>query len=420
MKILLLGSGGREHALAWKMTQSRKLKKLYIAPGNGGMHDLGDCIDLDVTEHEKVIDFIKLCKIDLVVIGPEAPLVDGLADALEAANIKVFGPKKAAAQLEGSKSFTKKICKDHDIPTAKYGHFDNPEEAIKYVQSQGTPIVIKADGLAAGKGVIMAQTMDEAITAIQDCFDGSFGAAGAEVVIEETLYGQEASFFVLTDGVHCLPLATAQDHKRAFDGDKGPNTGGMGAYSPAPVMTDELIAQTMATIIEPTVKALKDQGTPYKGVLYAGLMITNEGPKLIEYNARFGDPECQVLMMRLNSDIIPALEAVATGTLDKIKLDWNENPAITVVMTAKGYPGPYQKGDHIIGVATASHPENIEIFHAGTDLIDGKTIAVGGRVLNVTTCAPTLKDAQKLAYDAIKQIDWPDAVYRTDIGWRAL
>ncbi len=420
MNILLLGSGGREHALAWKMAQSRKLKKLYIAPGNGGMHDLGDCIDLDVTEHEKVIDFIKLCKIDLVVIGPEAPLVAGLADALEATNIKVFGPKKAAAQLEGSKGFTKNICKEHNIPTAKYGHFDNQEEAIDYVKSQGTPIVIKADGLAAGKGVVMAETMDEAITAIKDCFDGSFGAAGAEVVIEETLYGQEASFFVLTDGEHCLPLATAQDHKRAFDGDQGPNTGGMGAYSPAPVMTDELIEQTMTTIIEPTVKALKDQGTPYKGVLYAGLMITDQGPKLIEYNARFGDPECQVLMMRLDSDIIPALEAVATGTLNKIKLDWNKNPAITVVMTAKGYPGTYQKGDHIIGVATASHPENIEIFHAGTDLIDGKTIAVGGRVLNVTTCAPTLKEAQELAYDAIKQIDWPDAVYRTDIAWRAL
>ena len=420
MNILLIGSGGREHALAWKIAQSPLLETLYITPGNGGMTELGRIIDLDVTNHQAVIEFTKDNAIDLVVIGPEAPLVAGLVDDLTAANIKAFGPTKAAAQLEGSKGFTKDLCQANNIPTAAYGRFDNQADALAYVEQQGAPIVIKADGLAAGKGVIMAETLDEAQTAIKDCFDGSFGAAGAEVVIEEMLYGEEASFFVLTDGEHCLPLATAQDHKRAFDGDKGPNTGGMGAYSPAPIMTDVLIETTMREIIKPTVKAMAAKGTPYKGVLYAGLIITKDGPKLIEYNARFGDPECQVLMTRLASDLLPALEAVANGTLNEITLNWSDNQAITVVMAAKGYPGAYEKGHEIKGLEAANNAENVTIFHAGTKQEAGKTLAIGGRVLNVTSHAETLENAQKAAYQAIDTIDWPQGFYRKDIAWRAL
>ena len=420
MNILLIGSGGREHALAWKIAQSPLLETLYITPGNGGMTELGRIIDLDVTNHQAVIEFTKDNAIDLVVIGPEAPLVAGLVDDLTAANIKAFGPTKAAAQLEGSKGFTKDLCQDNNIPTAAYGRFNNQADALAYVEQQGAPIVIKADGLAAGKGVIMAETLEQAQAAIKDCFDGSFGAAGAEVVIEEMLYGEEASFFVLTDGTHCLPLATAQDHKRAFDGDKGPNTGGMGAYSPAPIMTETLIETTMREIIEPTVKAMAAKGTPYKGVLYAGLMITKDGPKLIEYNARFGDPECQVLMTRLASDLLPALEATANGTLNEITLNWSDNQAITVVMAAKGYPGAYEKGSEIKGLEAANNTENVTIFHAGTKQEAGKTLAIGGRVLNVTSHAETLENAQKAAYAAIETIDWPQGFYRKDIAWRAL
>lgn len=420
MNILLIGSGGREHALAWKISQSPLLKTLYIAPGNGGMKHLGTVVEIDVADHEQVIQFAKQHAIDLVVIGPEGPLVAGLVDDLDANNINAFGPKKAAAALEGSKGFTKDICKQYNIPTAAYGRFDNANKAKEYATQQGAPIVIKADGLAAGKGVIMAETLEQALTAIDDCFEGSFGDAGAEVVIEETLYGEEASFFVLTDGEHCLPLVTAQDHKRAYDDDQGPNTGGMGAYSPAPIMTQALITETMTKIIEPTVKALKDKGTPYQGVLYAGLMITKTGPQLIEYNARFGDPECQVLMMRLASDVLPALKAVATGTLDQINLNWHQDPALTVVMATKGYPGAYEKGSEIKGLKTASMPENIQIFHAGTSQENDKYIAIGGRVLNITSTAPTIKQAQTAAYDAIDKIDWPEGFYRKDIAWRAV
>jgi len=420
MNILLIGSGGREHALAWKIAQSPLLQTLFIAPGNGGMTELGTLTDLDTSNHPAVIDFVTQNNIELVVVGPEAPLVAGLVDDLETAGIKAFGPKQAAAALEGSKGFTKDICKDYNIPTASYGRFDNLEAAKAYAEQQGAPLVVKADGLAAGKGVIMAQTLDEALAAIEDCFSGSFGQAGAEVVIEETLYGPEASFFVLTDGTHSLPLATAQDHKRVFDGDKGPNTGGMGAYSPAPILTDELIEQTMATIIEPTIQAMQDKGTPYKGVLYAGLMLTDEGPKLIEYNARFGDPECQVLMMRLASDLVPALLATANGTLDQLTLDWHEAPALTVVMATKGYPGAYEKGSLIKGLEEAGAPDNIEIFHAGTARDNGTVLATGGRVLNITSRAPTIKQAQEQAYQAIEKIDWPEGFYRKDIAWRAL
>ncbi len=420
MNILLIGSGGREHALAWKLSKSPELSTLYIAPGNDGMKNLGTLTGLDVKNHAEVIRFCRENTIELVIIGPEAPLVAGLVDDLDRAGIHSFGPTKAAAALEGSKGFTKDICRDYDIPTARYGRFTNPEDALAYVKTQGAPIVIKADGLAAGKGVIMAETLEDAETAIKDCFDGEFGEAGAELVIEETLYGEEASFFVLCDGHHSLALVTAQDHKRAFDGDQGPNTGGMGAYSPAPVMTDDLIKQTMTKIIQPTINAMQDKGCPYKGVLYAGLMITDEGPKLIEYNARFGDPECQVLMMRLKSDLLPVLMAVAKGTLDEITLVWDENPALTIVMAANGYPGSYEKGTRISNLETANSPENIEIFHAGTKFENGGWRSNGGRVLNVTSTAPTIKTALKNAYQAIDVIDWPDGFYRKDIAWRAI
>ena len=420
MNILLIGSGGREHALAWKINQSPLLNKLFIAPGNGGMTELGTLTDLDVTDHNAVINFAAEKDIHLVIIGPEAPLVAGLADDLQAAGILCFGPSKAAAALEGSKGFTKDICRDYNIPTAAYGRFSEAEAAKDYVRQQGAPIVIKADGLAAGKGVIMAETLDDALTAIDDCFDGSFGDAGAEVVIEEWLHGEEASFFVLTDGETALPLVTAQDHKRVFDGDEGPNTGGMGAYSPAPIMTDDLIAQTMAEIITPTIKAMQEKGCPYKGVLYAGLMITEAGPKLIEYNARFGDPECQVLMMRLTSDILPALEAVAKGTLEGVTLDWSPEPAITIVMAAKGYPGAYQKGSEIKNLEEAGSASDVTIFHAGTRREGEKILAIGGRVLNITAKGSSVKAAQEKAYNAIDKIEWPEGFCRRDIGWRAI
>ena len=424
MNILLIGSGGREHALAWKIAQSPLLDTLYISPGNGGMQTCGTITELDVSEHQSVIKFAKEKNIELVVIGPEAPLVAGLANDLSAANIPCFGPSKEAAILEGSKGFTKDICKDYNIPTAKYARFTDATSAKDYVSKEGAPIVIKADGLAAGKGVIMAETENDALTAIDDIFGGSFGDAGAEVVIEETLYGEEASFFVLTDGKNCLPLVTAQDHKRAYDGDEGPNTGGMGAYSPAPIMTDALIEQTMKEIIEPTVKAMNDKGTPYKGVLYAGLMLTEKNgvktPQLIEYNARFGDPECQVLMMRMKSDIVPALLAVANGTLETVDMEWSENPALTVVMATKGYPGSYEKGSEIKGLAEADKLENCQIFHAGTKEQEGKILAIGGRVLNVTGQGATIAEAQSNAYKAINTIEWEEGFYRKDIGWRAL
>lgn len=424
MNILLIGSGGREHALAWKIAQSPLLGTLYISPGNGGMQTCGTIAELDVSDHQAVINFAKEKNIELVVIGPEAPLVAGLANDLSAANIPCFGPSKEAAILEGSKGFTKDICKDYNIPTAKYARFTDANSAKDYVSKEGAPIVIKADGLAAGKGVIMAETEGDALTAIDDIFGGSFGDAGAEVVIEETLYGEEASFFVLTDGKSCLPLVTAQDHKRAYDGDEGPNTGGMGAYSPAPIMTDALIEQTMKEVIEPTVKAMNDKGTPYKGVLYAGLMLTEKDgvktPQLIEYNARFGDPECQVLMMRMKSDIVPALLAVANGTLETVDMEWSDNPALTVVMATKGYPGSYEKGSEIKGLEKADKLENCQIFHAGTKKQDDKILAIGGRVLNVTGQGTTIAEAQSNAYKAIDAIEWQEGFYRKDIGWRAL
>ncbi|GGB52452.1 phosphoribosylamine--glycine ligase [Roseibium aquae] len=418
MNILLLGSGGREHALAWAISASPLLGTLYAAPGNAGIADLAEIVDLDVSDHPAVVSFCKDKDIGLVVVGPEAPLVAGLVDDLETAGIKAFGPSKAAAQLEGSKAFTKSICDIANIPTAKYGRFDTAEAARVYVKRTGAPIVVKADGLAAGKGVVVAQTEAEAIAAIDSCFDGQFGEAGALVVIEEFLEGEEASFFVLSDGKNILPLATAQDHKRAFDGDQGPNTGGMGAYSPAAVMTGERVEAVIEQIIKPTVSAMAERGTHFKGVLYAGLMITEDGPKLIEYNTRFGDPECQVLMMRLKDDIVTLMLGAVDGTLDRMSVRWHAEPALTVVMAAKGYPGSYGKGTEIQGLESAAPGPNVEVFHAGTRRDDGRVVANGGRVLNVTARGPSLKQARDLAYAAVSNITWPDGFYRTDIGWR--
>ena len=420
MKVLVIGSGGREHALCWGLAKSPQLTKLYCAPGNGGIREVADCFRLDVEDHRAVIQFCIDEAIDLVVVGPEAPLVDGLADSLEGAEIPVFGPSAAAAQLEGSKGFTKDLCAAHNIPTAAYGRFLDAETAKDYVRAHVGPVVVKADGLAAGKGVTVAETVPEAVAAIDACFSGEFGVAGAEVVVEERLVGEEASFFALVDGTTALPLATAQDHKQVGDGDSGPNTGGMGAYSPAPVMTDELCQRTMDEIILPTVKAMNDAGTPYRGVLYAGLMITSAGPQLIEYNVRFGDPECQVLMMRLNSDLLEVLCATVGGILPKISLDWRPEAALSVVMAAKGYPGAYAKGSMIHGLDHAAEVEGVEIFHAGTEDVDGTIIAAGGRVLNVTALGWTVETARDKAYEAVDRIKWPDGFCRRDIGHRAV
>jgi phosphoribosylamine---glycine ligase len=417
MNVLLIGSGGREHALAWALSASPLLTKLYCAPGNPGIADVAELAAIDITDHRAVINLCKTKNIDFVVVGPEAPLVAGLVNDLNAEGIKAFGPSKFAAQLEGSKGFTKDICANYNIPTAAYGRFKDLEKAKAYLASQGVPIVIKADGLAAGKGVTVAMTLPEAEAALHDIFSGRFGEA--ECVIEEFLEGEEASFFVLSDGVHTLPLATAQDHKRVGDGDVGPNTGGMGAYSPAPCMTEALCAEALEKIVKSTVKALADMGHPYVGVLYAGLILTKDGPKLIEYNGRFGDPETQVLVMRLRDDLLTLLLATVDGTLDKVSVRWRDDFALTVVMAAKGYPGDYVKGTEIKGLAQ-DFGEDVEIFHAGTALKDGKLLAVGGRVLNVTALGKTARDAQVKAYEAIGKIDWPDGFCRRDIGWRAV
>ena len=420
MNVLLIGSGGREHAIAWALSASALLTKLYCAPGNAGIAEIAECIPLDAAKHDAVIAFCRVNTIGLVIIGPEGPLVAGLGDDLGAAGIKYFGPTKAAAQLEGSKGYTKDLCREFNIPTAAYGRFKDAPSAKSYLAKQPCPIVVKADGLASGKGVIIAQTQAEAEAAIDACFSGAFGEAGAEVVIEEFLEGEEASFFALVDGRHALALATAQDHKRVGDGDTGPNTGGMGAYSPAPMMTPELIARTMREIIEPTVAAMSKRGTPFKGVLFAGLMITATGPELIEYNVRFGDPETQVLLMRLKSDLLAALLATTDGVLDTFDVRWSDDIALTVVMAAKGYPGTPLKGTEIKGLAAAAKIDGVEIFHAGTRR-DGKhLLADGGRVLNITARAKTVAEAQAHAYGAIAQIDWPQGFCRKDIGWRAI
>lgn len=420
MNILLLGSGGREHALAWKIAASPLVTNFWCAPGNAGIAHDAECVGLDVADHGAVIAFCKTNAVDLVVVGPEAPLAAGIVDDLAAAGIKAFGPTKAAARLESSKGFTKDLCREGGIPTAAYERFSDADQAKAYIRAQGAPIVVKADGLAAGKGVVVAASVTEAEAAIDMMLGGGFGAAGAEAVVEECLVGEEASFFVLCDGDDALALAAAQDHKRAFDGDEGPNTGGMGAYSPAPVMTDAMCRRTMDEIILPTLRAMKARGTPYKGVLFAGLMITAEGPKLIEYNVRFGDPETQVLMMRLKSDLVPALLAACDGQLKSFDLRWSDEAALTVVMAARGYPGDYARGSVIEGLDEAAKVEGVEIFHAGTRA-DGATIrANGGRVLNVTAIGESVAEAQRRAYAAVDRIRWPEGFCRRDIGWRAV
>jgi phosphoribosylamine---glycine ligase len=420
MKILLLGSGGREHALAWKIAASPLTTKLWCAPGNAGIAQEAECVQLDITDHAAVIAFCQANKIDFVVVGPEAPLVAGIVDDLEAAGFKTFGPNKAAARLEGSKGFTKDLCKAHNIPTAAYERFTSADLAKAYARSRATPIVIKADGLAAGKGVIIADTIAEAEAAIDMMFSGGLGEAGAEVVIEEFLVGEEASFFALCDGDTAIPLASAQDHKRAFDGDKGPNTGGMGAYSPAPVMTPDVTQRTMDEIIKPTVRAMREMSAPFRGVLFAGLMITQQGPKLIEYNVRFGDPECQVLMLRLMSDLVPALIASRDGQLKSFDLRWYDDAALVVVMATKGYPGEYGKGSVIEGLDAAGAVDNVEIFHAGTKAEGGHITANGGRVLGVAATGGTVAEAQQRAYAAVDKIDWPGGFCRRDIGYLAM
>ena len=420
LNILVLGSGGREHALCWKIAQSPMLANLFCAPGNGGTGDVAQNIDLNMDDHQAVVDFCQQQHIALVVIGPEAPLVAGLADTLTAAGIAAFGPSQEAAQLEGSKGYTKDLCAQANIPTAAYGRFDDAQAAHDYLASQSAPIVVKADGLAAGKGVIIAETLQQAHEAIDDIFGGAFGQAGAELVIEEFLTGEEASFFVLCDGENALPMATAQDHKRVGDGDTGPNTGGMGAYSPASIMTPALVEQTMQDIILPTMKAMAARGAAYRGVLFAGLMLTPQGPKLIEYNCRFGDPECQVLMQRLDSDLVPALQAAANGSLANVSLNWRDEVAMTVVMAANNYPAAYEKGSVISQLETVNTDDTM-VFHAGTARDEKGTItAIGGRVLNVTAKGKTVAQARDNAYIGVKKIDWPEGFCRHDIGWREI
>ena len=419
MNILLIGSGGREHALAWKIRQSPKCERLFCAPGNAGIARIAEVVRLDTGDHEAVITFCRDNLVGLVVVGPEIPLVDGIVDALDEAGITAFGPTAKAAQLEGSKGFTKDLCAEFGIPTAAYRRFNNAPKAKAYVRETGAPVVIKADGLAAGKGVTVAMELSEALDAIDACFEGAFGAAGAEVVVEEYLIGEEASLFAVCDGQTALMLGTAQDHKRAGDGDTGPNTGGMGAYSPAPAMTQDLIDEVMTDIIVPTLAGMHHRGMPFRGVLYAGLMLTEDGPKLIEYNVRFGDPECQVLMPRLKSDIVDILLASAEGSLLEVEAEWRDEAALTVVMAARGYPGDYEKGSVIEGTDRAEACGAV-VFHAGTAMRDGHLVATGGRVLNVTGFGKTVTEAQRIAYRAVAQIDWEDGFCRSDIGWRAV
>jgi phosphoribosylamine---glycine ligase len=419
MRVLIIGSGGREHALAWKIAQSELVEALFVAPGNGGTEKVATNLALDIEDHQAVIAAAREHQIDFVVVGPDAQVVAGLGDDVRAAGITCFCPSKAAGQLEGSKSFTKALCDQYGIPTAAYGRFEDEASALAYVYAQGAPIVIKADGLAAGKGVTVAMSVEEAEEAVIDCFSGAFGASGAAVVIEEFMEGEEISLFVLCDGEAILPLTTAQDHKRAFDGDMGPNTGGMGAYSPAPVMSRVVFDEVMERIIAPTVRGMKERATPFQGVLFAGLMLTEEGPKLVEYNARFGDPECQVMMMRMESDLVPLLHAVATGTLSGHKVDWKDAFALTVVMAAEGYPGSYGKGSEITG-ADGLDDAALTVFHAGTKRDGDRLLASGGRVLNVTALGGSVTEAQKRAYAGVDAIVWPEGFCRRDIGWREL
>ncbi len=420
MKVLVVGSGGREHALCWAIAKSKKLERLFCAPGNGGIAQIAECVDISAEDIPGIVDFATSEQIGLVVVGPELPLVAGIADRLEEAGVKVFGPNAKAAMIEGSKGMMKDLCTKYDIPTATYARFDDCDAAKDYVRLQGAPIVVKADGLAAGKGVILCRNKTEAHAAIDLMMtQDAFGDAGAELVIEEFMVGEEASFFALVDGENALPLVAAQDHKAVGDGDTGPNTGGMGAYSPASVVDEAMAKTIMKTIIEPTIRGMAADGIAYRGVLFAGLMITDAGPKLIEYNCRFGDPECQALMMRLKNDFLEVLEAAVKGELDQVELKWSNDAALTVVMAVNGYPGGYEKGSEIKGIEEAE-ANGAMVFHSGTKADGDKILADGGRVLSVTASAPSVAKAQAKAYDAVAKIDWPEGFCRSDIGWRAI
>ncbi|KPU84899.1 phosphoribosylamine--glycine ligase [Marinosulfonomonas sp. PRT-SC04] len=420
MNILILGSGGREHALAWAIKKNPKCDRLIVAPGNAGIAMIAECANFDIMDGGAVVEFATENAIDFVIVGPEAPLAAGIADRLRAANVLCFGPSQAAAQLEASKAFTKEICAAVNAPTADYGHFTDADFAKEYVRAKGAPIVVKADGLAAGKGVIMAMDEATALAAIDDMFSGEFGAAGAEVVIEEFMEGEEASFFVLCDGTDVLAMGTAQDHKRAYDGDKGPNTGGMGAYSPAPVMTDAIVAKTMDEIVRPTMAEMARRGMPFQGILFVGLMIKDGQPRLVEYNVRFGDPECQTLMMRLGAQVFDLLQACAEGRLAEARVNWADDHALCVVMAANGYPATYEKGSKIGGLQQMPEDSKHMVFHAGTSLVDGQIVATGGRVLGMTARGNTLAEAQKRAYEMVDMLEWPEGFCRRDIGWQAL
>ncbi|PPB80299.1 phosphoribosylamine--glycine ligase [Albidovulum inexpectatum] len=420
MNILILGGGGREHALAWAVKQNPKCDRLIVAPGNAGIAQIAECADIDILDGASVATFAEENAVDLVIVGPEAPLAAGVADVLRGAGIPVLGPSAEAARLEASKGFTKEICDACGAPTARWARFTEAEAARDHIRAKGAPIVVKADGLAAGKGVIVAMTEEEALAAVDDMFAGAFGAAGAEVVIEEFMQGEEASLFVLCDGKNVLPIGTAQDHKRVGDGDTGPNTGGMGAYSPAPVLDDSVLQQAMDQIVRPTIAEMARRGTPFQGVLYAGLMIQDGRPRLVEYNVRFGDPECQALMMRLGAQALDLMQACAEGRLDEVSVNWADDHALTVVMAARGYPGSYEKGTVIRGLDALPEDSSHMVFHAGTAERDGAIVAAGGRVLNVTARGSSLREARDRAYRMVDRIDWPQGFCRRDIGWRAL
>ncbi|WP_455478609.1 phosphoribosylamine--glycine ligase [Bartonella sp. B10] len=420
MNILLIGSGGREHALAWKIATSPLLTKLYCAPGNPATMEFGENVDLNIDDHSLIIDFCKIHSIDLVIIGPEAPLVAGITDSLNSANICVFGPTQKAARLEGSKAFTKDLCRKNNIPTGNYQCFNDALKAKNYIRQQGVPIVIKTDGLAAGKGVVVATTTEEAFNAVDSCFKNMSDNTERKIVVESFLQGEEVSFFCLCDGKIAVPFGSAQDHKRVGDGDTGANTGGMGAYSPAPIMTPEMVDRTLKDIVEPILLSMRKMGTPFRGILFVGLMITQKGPELIELNVRFGDPECQVLMMRLKDDILPILFAAAQGNLENKTIQWSEKTALTVVMAAKGYPNTPQKGTIIRNIGKANALPDVKVFQASTALRNGELVAHGGRVLNITATGKNVTHAQKRAYEAVNCIDWPEGFVRHDIGWRAI
>lgn len=421
MKVLVIGSGGREHALVWKISKSPLVEKVYCAPGNAGIADIADIVDLSASDIGGLAKFVKREAIDLTVVGPEVPLTMGIVDHFEKENLRIFGPSRAAAELEGSKDFTKGIMKKYNVPTAAYESFTSKEEALAYIDKTGAPIVIKADGLAAGKGVVVAQTLDEAKEAVEAMMgDKAFGAAGEKVVIEEFMAGEEASYLVFSDGKNILPMPTSQDHKAVFDGDKGPNTGGMGAYSPAPVVTGELEKRIVKEIIKPLVDGMAKEGKPYKGILYAGLMITKEGPRVVEFNCRFGDPECQPIMMRMKGDVIPILEAVIDGNLDTVKMEWDDRKTVCIVMAAGGYPGSYEKGKVIEGLDAFKGRDDLVVFHAGTAERDGEIVTSGGRVLGVTALGDGLDEAINTAYDAVRSISWDGVYFRNDIGKKGL